>query len=216
MSTLARILFATSLCVGLRHAAFAEDADAFDKQGLAYKPDQAIEALEHAVSANPKRYIAWASLGNLYKTAKKDIRGVARGDRRHDRGIDDAQSRDAAHPEPGIHHGDLVVGAAHPAGADGGSSFVPMLPAAATSSSSDWKAGPERNSSGAYFFMVSVPVMGGAPTGVSFLKRSDRGSWFLVRSSEKTTCPERTGPSAYAKPTTVGWAGRRAACGCTT
>jgi tetratricopeptide (TPR) repeat protein len=77
MPTLARILLVTSLCVGFSHAAFAEDADAFYKQGLAYKqegkPDQAIEALEHAVSANPKHYMAWASLGNLYKTARKDI-----------------------------------------------------------------------------------------------------------------------------------------------
>ena len=77
MPTLARILFVTSLCVGLPSAAFAEDADAFYKQGLAYKqegkPEQAIEALEHAVSANPKHYMAWASLGNLYKTARKDI-----------------------------------------------------------------------------------------------------------------------------------------------
>jgi len=81
MSTLARI----SLVIGCSAAfwlavpqvAFAEDADAFYKQGLAYKqenkPDQAIEALEHAVAANPKHYMAWASLGNLYKTARKDI-----------------------------------------------------------------------------------------------------------------------------------------------
>jgi tetratricopeptide (TPR) repeat protein len=85
MSKLARILL--TACLGLAagfavdlaapSAAFAEDADAFYKQGLAYKnegkPDQAIEALEHAVAANPKHYMAWASLGNLYKTAKKDI-----------------------------------------------------------------------------------------------------------------------------------------------
>jgi tetratricopeptide (TPR) repeat protein len=81
MSTLARIslVIGCSLAFGLAvpHAAFAEDADAFYKQGLAYKqenkPDQAIEALEHAVAANPKHYMAWASLGNLYKTARKDI-----------------------------------------------------------------------------------------------------------------------------------------------
>jgi tetratricopeptide (TPR) repeat protein len=77
MSTLVRILLVTGFWVGVPHAAFAEDADAFYKQGLAYKqegkPDQAIEALEHAVSANPKHYMAWASLGNLYKTARKDI-----------------------------------------------------------------------------------------------------------------------------------------------
>jgi Flp pilus assembly protein TadD len=77
MPTLARILLVTGLWVAVPHAAFAEDADAFYKQGLAYKsegkPDQAIEALEHAVAANPKHYMAWASLGNLYKTAKKDI-----------------------------------------------------------------------------------------------------------------------------------------------
>jgi len=77
MSTLTRILLATGLWIAAPHAAFAEDADAFYKQGLAYKTegkmDQAIEALEHAVAANPKHYMAWASLGNLYKTAKKDI-----------------------------------------------------------------------------------------------------------------------------------------------
>ena len=81
MPTLARFVLATGLAAGLwtaaPRAAFAEDADAFYKQGLAYKqenkPDQAIEALEHAVAANPKHYMAWASLGNLYKTARKDI-----------------------------------------------------------------------------------------------------------------------------------------------
>src|SRR5262245_42909307 len=69
------LLFAVSLAA--RHPAFAEDADAFYRQGLAYKnegkAEQAIEALEHAVAANPKHYMAWASLGNLYKTARKDI-----------------------------------------------------------------------------------------------------------------------------------------------
>jgi tetratricopeptide (TPR) repeat protein len=77
MPTLARILLATGLWVAVPHAAFAEDADAFYKQGLAYKAqgkaDQAIEALEHAVAANPKHYMAWASLGALYKSAKNDI-----------------------------------------------------------------------------------------------------------------------------------------------
>jgi tetratricopeptide (TPR) repeat protein len=95
MSTLARILLVTGLwgrwslgglaglgalgglSIAVPHAAFAEDADAYYKQGLAYKqegkPDQAIESLEHAVAANPKHYMAWASLGNLYKTARKDI-----------------------------------------------------------------------------------------------------------------------------------------------
>ena len=81
MSKLARILFTTGFAAGLGLAiplaAFAEDADAYYKQGVAYKQqgksDQAIEALEHAVAANPKHYMAWASLGNLYKTARKDI-----------------------------------------------------------------------------------------------------------------------------------------------
>lgn len=85
MSTLARFLlvgclsvsFSVGLSVAVPHAAFAEDADAFYKQGVTYKqegkPDQAIEALEHAVAANPKHYMAWASLGNLYKTARNDI-----------------------------------------------------------------------------------------------------------------------------------------------
>ena len=44
--------------------------------------------------------------------------GVARGDRRHDRGIDHAQTLDAAHFEIGIYHRAGVVGAAHFAGAD--------------------------------------------------------------------------------------------------
>ena len=77
MPTLARTLLVIGLSLGVPHAAFAEDADAFYKQGLAYKAegksDQAIDALEHAVSANPRHYMAWASLGNLYKTARKDI-----------------------------------------------------------------------------------------------------------------------------------------------
>jgi tetratricopeptide (TPR) repeat protein len=81
MSTLARISLVIGCSVAFwlatPQAAFAEDADAFYKQGLAYKqeskPDQAIDALERAVAANPKHYMAWASLGNLYKTARKDI-----------------------------------------------------------------------------------------------------------------------------------------------
>jgi len=80
MSSVARILLVIGLWglwCAVPHAAFAEDADAFYKQGLAYKQegktDQAIEALEHAVAANPRHYMAWASLGNLYKTARKDI-----------------------------------------------------------------------------------------------------------------------------------------------
>lgn len=76
-----RLLLAASLSLGLASGlapgtAVAEDADAFYKQGLAYKQegkaDQAIDALEHAVAANPKHYMAWASLGNLYKTARND------------------------------------------------------------------------------------------------------------------------------------------------
>jgi len=77
MSTRARLLLAIGLWVAVPHAAFAEDADAFYKQGLAYKQEgkseQAIEALERAVAVNPKHYMAWASLGNLYKTVRKDI-----------------------------------------------------------------------------------------------------------------------------------------------
>jgi tetratricopeptide (TPR) repeat protein len=77
MSTLRRLLLAAGLCVAIPHAAFAEDADAFYKQGIAYKQEgksaEAIAAFEHAVAANPKHYMAWASLGNLYKTARKDI-----------------------------------------------------------------------------------------------------------------------------------------------
>jgi tetratricopeptide (TPR) repeat protein len=77
MSTLTRLVLAAGLCLAIPRAALAEDADAFYKQGVAYKQegkaDQAIEAFEHAVAANPRHYMAWASLGNLYKTARKDI-----------------------------------------------------------------------------------------------------------------------------------------------
>jgi len=77
MSTLTRLLLAAGLCLAIPRAALAEDADAFYKQGIAYKQEgkseQAIAAFEHAVAANPKHYMAWASLGNLYKTARKDI-----------------------------------------------------------------------------------------------------------------------------------------------
>jgi tetratricopeptide (TPR) repeat protein len=83
MPTVARILLVIGLsclcvvAVSVPGTAFAEDADAYYKQGLAYKQegksDQAIDALERAVAANPKHYMAWASLGNLYKTARKDI-----------------------------------------------------------------------------------------------------------------------------------------------
>jgi len=77
MSPLTRLLLAAGLCLAIPRAAHAEDADAYFKQGVAYKQegkaDQAIEAFEHAVAANPRHYMAWASLGNLYKTARKDI-----------------------------------------------------------------------------------------------------------------------------------------------
>jgi tetratricopeptide (TPR) repeat protein len=77
MSTLTRLLLAAGLCLAIPRAAFAEDADAFYKQGIAYKqegkPDQAIQAFEHAVAVNPRHYMAWASLGNLYKTARSDL-----------------------------------------------------------------------------------------------------------------------------------------------
>jgi Flp pilus assembly protein TadD len=57
--------------------AFADkDADASYKEGLAYKQegkiDEAIKALQEAVSTNPKHGMAWASLGSLYKQ-KKDL-----------------------------------------------------------------------------------------------------------------------------------------------
>jgi protein O-GlcNAc transferase len=76
MSKLARILLASALALAAPHAAIADDADAYYKQGVAYKqegkPDEAIRALEQAVAANPKHYRAWASLGNLYKTTRND------------------------------------------------------------------------------------------------------------------------------------------------
>jgi tetratricopeptide (TPR) repeat protein len=85
MSTLTRLLrvaglvasLALGLGLGVPGAALAGDADAFYKQGIAYKSegkaDEAIDAFEHAVAANPQHYMAWAALGNLYKTAKKDL-----------------------------------------------------------------------------------------------------------------------------------------------
>jgi len=81
MPTLTRLLLVAGLVAGLCLArsrpALAEEADAFYKQGIAYKQegkaDQAIDAFEHAVAANPRHYMAWAALGNLYKTARKDI-----------------------------------------------------------------------------------------------------------------------------------------------
>src|SRR5215472_12853029 len=45
--------------------------------------------------------------------------GVARGDRRHDRGVDHAQGSDAAHPQARIDHGSGVGVRAHPAGPHG-------------------------------------------------------------------------------------------------
>jgi len=81
MPTLTRLLFVAGLVAGLGlaspGAALAGDADAFYKQGIAYKSegkaDEAIDAFEHAVAANPKHYYAWAALGNLYKSARKDL-----------------------------------------------------------------------------------------------------------------------------------------------
>lgn len=69
------------LCLATPRPALAGDADAYYKQGIAYKSegkaDEAIDALEHAVAANPKHYMAWAALGNLYKTRKDVPRAVA-------------------------------------------------------------------------------------------------------------------------------------------
>ena len=45
--------------------------------------------------------------------------GVARGDRRHHRGVDHPQAVDADHAQPRIDHGAYVVVAAHAGGADG-------------------------------------------------------------------------------------------------
>src|SRR5262249_36831347 len=81
MPTLTRLLriavLGAVLGLGIPRAALAGDADAFYKQGIAYKQEgkaeEAIDAFEHAVAANPKHYMAWAALGNLYKTARKDI-----------------------------------------------------------------------------------------------------------------------------------------------
>lgn len=70
----AKLLFV--LVAATAAPAFADDADATYKQGLAYKQegkvDDAISSMEVTVAKNPHHYMAWASLGNLYKT-KKDI-----------------------------------------------------------------------------------------------------------------------------------------------
>jgi tetratricopeptide (TPR) repeat protein len=81
MPTPTRLLFVAGLVAGLCLAtprpALAGDADAYYKQGIAYKSegkaDEAIDAFEHAVAANPKHYYAWAALGSLYKSARKDL-----------------------------------------------------------------------------------------------------------------------------------------------
>src|SRR5436853_6726970 len=77
---LARILFALGTLVAVPTASFAEDADAYYKQGLAYKQqgknDDAISALEKAVAANPKHGMAWSSLGNLYKAKGDNAKAV--------------------------------------------------------------------------------------------------------------------------------------------
>ena len=85
MPTLTRLLLVAGLvaglgaglCIATPGAALAGDADAYYKQGIAYKSegkaDEAIDAFEHAVAANPKHYYAWAALGGLYKTARKDL-----------------------------------------------------------------------------------------------------------------------------------------------
>ena len=76
MRSLLRILFAALCVLSMPAPAFAENADALYRQGLAYKQqgksDEAIKALEAAVAANPRHGMAWASLGHLYKQ-KQDI-----------------------------------------------------------------------------------------------------------------------------------------------
>ena len=72
----ARTLFALAAFAAVPQLAHADDADASYKQGLAYKQqgktDEAIAAMEQTVAKNPRHFMAWASLGNLYK-GKKDI-----------------------------------------------------------------------------------------------------------------------------------------------
>src|SRR5687768_18365239 len=66
-------VLALMLVVG---TAYADDADAQYKQGLAFKQqgkvDDAITAFEKAVASNPKHGMAWASLGHLYKQKGAD------------------------------------------------------------------------------------------------------------------------------------------------
>ncbi|HEY4243416.1 MAG TPA: tetratricopeptide repeat protein [Kofleriaceae bacterium] len=75
MRKLATFLTAGFLAFG--SVAYADEADAHYKSGLAYKQegktDQAIAELEACVAANPHHYMAWASLGSLYRNQKHDI-----------------------------------------------------------------------------------------------------------------------------------------------
>src|SRR3569623_235023 len=75
MRGLAAIPFAVAML--LAAPAFADkDADAYYKEGLAYKQegkiDEAIKARSAAVAQNPRHGMAWAALGSLYKQ-KKDL-----------------------------------------------------------------------------------------------------------------------------------------------
>src|SRR3569623_2296934 len=73
MRGLAALPFAVAML--LAAPAFADkDADAYYKEGLAYKLegkiDEAIKSLSAAVAQNPRHGMAWASLGSLYKQKK--------------------------------------------------------------------------------------------------------------------------------------------------
>ncbi len=103
MQPLLRILF-VALCVLVPARAFAEDADALYRQGLALKEqgknDEAIKKLEEAVAANPRHGMAWASLGHLYKQ-KQDLPEGDRGLRERDRGDQEGQG-DLVEPRDGL------------------------------------------------------------------------------------------------------------------
>ena len=84
MRTLARFLLAAGLAAGLftaaPRAAFAEDADAYYKQGLAYKqenkPDQAIEVRFQAKTPGPSLHLQPVNMRFNYSESFEASRGT--------------------------------------------------------------------------------------------------------------------------------------------
>ena len=95
--------------------------------------------------------------GGLFGDHQGGRVGVARGDRRHDRGIGHPQALEPAHLQPGIDHrpGSTPMRAVP----TGWKMVVEMSPAALASSSSSWNSTPGRNSSGWYFASAGIEMM---------------------------------------------------------